>query len=286
MTMNAPLDEPVDFHPQFNSPNANVVLKSTEGTYYRVPSFTLCNTCGYFRRLLIPHMQQLVPAHTIPIDSGDLAVERVLKMICGLENPRWSSFDELESALSLAAKWDATGPISFIRSAITSPTFTEEPLRLYALTTRYVWQEEAEYASELTLTLNLFDEKYKSQLEQLKARDLMALLRLHRQRRDIFSSRIHDMQTFSLGNAETAFCRHCGVHPVNNHTWRELKSRMFLEMDRRPLGDTIYGLDMEEWPESVACWESKCSKCDGLNYDKLVTLRRLKECIDELPSTI
>ena len=48
----------------------------------------------------------------------------------------------------------------------------------------------------------------------------------------------------------------------------------------------MYGLEMEEWPESVACWNAKCISCDRVLYDKTLTMRVIKECIDQLPTTI
>lgn len=65
---------------------------------------------------------------------------------------------------------------------------------------------------------------------------------------------------------------------------------MFLEIDKRPLGDTL-GLvvgETAEWPEAKACWEAKCRKddCGGLNYDRVATLRQIRNCVDLLPLTI
>jgi hypothetical protein len=34
-------------------------------------------------------------------------MERLLRIMCGLEIPRWTSFDEVEAALDLIEKWDA-----------------------------------------------------------------------------------------------------------------------------------------------------------------------------------
>jgi len=77
---------------------------------------------------------------------------------------------------------------------------------------------------------------------------------------------------------------------LDNHTWRDLKHAMFVEMDRRPLGDTI-GLvvgETAEWPEAKACWAAKCPRdgCGGLNYDRVSTLRQIRNCVESLPMTI
>lgn len=276
-------------HRLFNSPDAGVVLRSVEGTCYRVPSFTLRNTSGFFRKLLpFPQTHPRVESrheNAIPINEKDTTLERVLYLVCGLESPRWESFDEVEDALSLIESWDAPGPLSMIRSAITAPVFLAEPLRLYVIATRFGWEEEAKLASTLTLTLTLYAEEHQPQLQRLASTDLIALLAFHRRRRDAFKAFIDNTEIFEGGNGRD--CVGCG-EPLDNHTWRELKAKMFFEMDQRPLGDTLSGLDMEEWPEAIACWSSKCQKadCGRLNYDKLPTLRDIKNFIDSLPSSI
>ena len=74
---------------------------------------------------------------------------------------------------------------------------------------------------------------------------------------------------------------------IEYHTWRELKYKIILEMDRRPLGDTIQQ-GLSEWPEAKACWRAQCPNigCSRLLYDKMETLRVIKECIDNLPTTV
>jgi hypothetical protein len=79
-------------------------------------------------------------------------------------------------------------------------------------------------------------------------------------------------------------CPSCNAK-IDYHTWRELKYKIILEMDVRPLGDTIVDHGLLEWPESIACWESKC-QCGRLLYDKAETLKVIRECIDALPKSI
>ncbi|KAF8901333.1 hypothetical protein CPB84DRAFT_1777587 [Gymnopilus junonius] len=270
--------EPQTFHPQFNSPDADIIIISEEGTGYRIPHFTLRNTSGYFTEKGI---------RIIDVQEKDKVLSKVLSMICGLHTDTWESIDEVDEAILLAQKWDATGPLSMIRAAITAPVFLADPLRLYAVTSRLGWDEEAQLASTHTLTLNLYDNCNRTQLETISSIRLMTLFRLHRDRRDKFKALIDSNGLFAAGNSARYLCPGCGEQ-LSNHTWRDLKSRMFVEMDRRPLGDTLCSLEMEEWPEAIACWEAKCQKsdCGRKNYNKLNTLRDIKKCLDQLPSHI
>ncbi|PPQ68179.1 hypothetical protein CVT24_005067 [Panaeolus cyanescens] len=300
------------FHPLFNSPDADVILISSDTTRYRVHSFILRNTCTYFRTLpaLVQRQQQQqqqrnqqaatsptsptavstippLPPLVIDVSEEDRVLTKVLSMLCGLYTEAWESIEDAEDALSLISKWDAPGPLSVIRTAITAPLFLASPIRLYAMATTFGWDEEAQLAATRTLPLDLYDEEYKPDLERIRSKHLLRLLRLHRSRRDEFKRSLDSDEMFEAGNSPRYMCNGCGEQ-LSNQTWRELKIRMFMEMDKRPAGDTLCGLDMEEWPEAVACWEACCTKpgCGRLNYSKLETLRDIKKCVERLPTQL
>ncbi|KAF8686793.1 hypothetical protein AX14_003804 [Amanita brunnescens Koide BX004] len=207
-------------------------------------------------------------------------------MISGLEVPVWDSFDDFESVLALAETWDAAGPLSLLRSAATTPLFLQEPIRLYGLASRMKWDEERKTASMFTLSLSIYETEYSSQLQLLTSHDLLDLLLLHRTRRDEFQARIDAESMFSAGNAVHYLCSGCAAE-IDNHAWRTLKLRMVLELDKRPLGDTLMEL-LDEWPEALACWSASCPKggCGMLYYDKAATLREVRACLQQLPSTV
>ncbi|KAG5338570.1 hypothetical protein C0989_006994 [Termitomyces sp. Mn162] len=283
-------------HSSFNSKEANVVLCSAEGTFYRIPSFVLRSTTGYFRAILPPGPPppfeqppsgQGQVTDPIMVNEKDVVLERLLRLISGLETPMWESFDELDAVMSLAEKWDAKGLMCLIRAAVTAPRFLAEPLRLYVMATRFGWEHEAKLASTHTLKLSIYDEEHAEQLQRLSAKHLMAILSFHRRRRDLFMTFLDTAEAFNAGNDPDRYCSECG-EKVNNHSWRELKARMFLEMDLRPLGDTLLSLDMEDWRESIACWSAKCrnEKCGMLHFDRSATLRAIQDYLDQLPLTV
>ncbi|KAJ7264263.1 hypothetical protein C8J57DRAFT_1512342 [Mycena rebaudengoi] len=79
-------------HPSFADKAADIVLQSTEGTIFRNPH---------------PFPTGPPAQHEIPVGEPDVVMERLLRIRCGLEIPRWTSFDEVEAALDLIQKWDA-----------------------------------------------------------------------------------------------------------------------------------------------------------------------------------
>ncbi|KAK7458078.1 hypothetical protein VKT23_009984 [Stygiomarasmius scandens] len=292
-------DEHFTYHPKFDSEEGDITLRSLEGTLYRVPSFVLRTTCGFFESMFAllsksssnPGNNPNTNSSPIPTSQPDKTLSVLLLMISGLEIPMWTSFDDVCSLLQLCESWEAPGPISIIRSSITSPLFLSDPLKLYATATHFGWEEEAKLASTHTLKLNLHDEQYEETLSSLGVGALMRLLRLHRSRRDKMKEMLDDITLFNAGNSgnpttgDMPSCAGCGMG-IDHHEWREFKSRIFWEMDRCAAAEVIGSVEMEDWPETVNCWAAKCKGCGKFYYDKVITVKKLRECIIRLPTTV
>ncbi|KAF8126228.1 hypothetical protein K438DRAFT_1685670 [Mycena galopus ATCC 62051] len=264
------------YHPSFADPSGDVVLQSTEGTLYRVHSFILRTTSGFFRTLLsLPQPNDTQIPYEIPTGEKDSVLERVLRMICGLEIPRWASFDEVEATLELIEKWDTPGPLSVIRTAIMSPMFADDPLRVYVLTTHFGWVEETAEVLTHTLKLQLLSGSHDEVLCRLSSRGLLTLVSFHNRCKARFKDALDGTDLFAAGNEEPreCICR----KPRDNYPWRVLKAKLLSEFELRPLGDRILE-DMSGWPESAACWRAKCL-CGNLYYDQVSTVGNIKESI-------
>lgn len=216
------MDAPVHsrkYHPDFASPDADVILRSSEGTLFRVHSYTLRTTSGLFNTMFnlpqpvknttsCPHSQrgcregeQVYEPEEIPIYESDFVLVRLLRLICSLPVPIWESYDDIERVLTAAEKWDTPGPIASIRAALTSPQFlASDPLRLYVLAKHFEWEEEAKLSSTHTLKLNLHHPSYASTLARLSSKDLLPLMKLHRRRRDKFKELLDSPERFAAGN--------------------------------------------------------------------------------------
>ncbi|KAF7371281.1 BTB domain-containing protein [Mycena sanguinolenta] len=267
---------PERYSPTFADPSADVVLQSLEGTLYRVHNFILRNTSGFFRTMLsLPQPIETKLPYEIPVGEKDVVMERVLRMMCGLEIPRWSSFDEVEATLELIEKWDAPGPLSVIRTAIASPLFASDPLRVYVLTSHFAWEEETRDVLAHTLKLQLFSGEHDEMLCRLSSRSLLHLLSYHNRCKTKFKEALDGTDLFAAGNEEPRECG-CGKRR-DNYPWRILKAKLLAEFELRPLGDNIL-IDMSGWPESAACWRAKCM-CGNLYYDQVSTVANIKESI-------
>jgi hypothetical protein len=161
---------------------------------------------------------------------------------------------------------------------------SEHPLRIYTVARRYGWEEEAKLASTETLKLNIHAPEHRPLLSRLSTEALLDLFDLHRERRDALRTRLA-VSPFIVGDATLCVSCHWRVEYA---TWRELKYKMIMEMDERPLGDTIVENGLHEWLEADACWKAKCpnSECGRLLYDKSLTIRAITETVAALRATI
>ncbi len=259
------------YHPSFNTPDADAILSSLDGTLYRLPSLVLRRTTTFFASQSFTFEPNSKP---IPIHEHDVVLERLLRIISGLALPPWRTFDDLEGVLSLAETWGARGALGIVRASITAPMFLREPLRVYAIATRFGWEEEAELASKHTLSLSLHEEQHQEALQRISTRSLAKLFKFHRKRRD-------DLQTSMESDAT---CRGCG-NSVHGSALTALVWKMFWEMDARP-GDRLCSLEIEEWPEMETCLSEKCPGCGRLVCDRLEVLERVRKCLAELPDTV
>ncbi|KAJ8518052.1 hypothetical protein ONZ45_g4845 [Pleurotus djamor] len=274
-------------HPDFSEPDADVVL-GTKGTMFRVHSFTLKTTSGWFRTMLslpqTPPPPSRNPGEVIYVEEDTQTLEILLRIICGLPIPPVESYDVVDALLFAAEKYDMPGVMSIVRILVMTPALLKDPFRLYIIACRFGWEAEAKRASTQTLTYNLLDKDMRPLLERLSSSALLDLLELHRSRREGLRQRLNEAPFVAGGTASCSSCN--GL--IDYHTWRELKYKIILEMDNRPLGDTVIELGLQTWPEAHACWSAKCPnrECDRFLYDKAETVRVVQECIKRLPDTV
>ncbi|PBK65359.1 hypothetical protein ARMSODRAFT_1022464 [Armillaria solidipes] len=130
-------DLSASYHPSFNTSGADAFLSSLEDILYRLPSLVLRKTTKFLASSSFTFKPNSNP---IPIQVHDVVLEQLLQILSGV--------------LRLAEAWGARAVLDIFVS-ITAPLFLREPLRVYAVVTRFRWEEEAEFASKHTLGLSL-----------------------------------------------------------------------------------------------------------------------------------
>ncbi|KAK0467588.1 hypothetical protein IW261DRAFT_1680064 [Armillaria novae-zelandiae] len=263
------------YHPVFNAPDADAILSSLDNTLYRLPSPVLRRTTAFFTS---PSFTFDPPSKPIPVHEHDIVLERLLRILSGLAIPSWRTFDDLEGVLGLAEMWGAKGAVDVVRASITASVFLREPLRVYAIATRFGWEEEAELASKHTLSLSLYKEQHQQALRRIPTCALVKLFKFHQKRRDAFRS----------GMAGEGREGRCGGYRevVGGAGWAALVWRMFWEMDVWPSGEGLCSLEVEEWDEMERCLGERCAGCGRAVYEQLEVLERVRKCLDGLPDMV
>ncbi|KAG2130701.1 hypothetical protein DEU56DRAFT_740536 [Suillus clintonianus] len=275
----------LDYHPLFSSPDADIVFRSSEGTHYRMHSFVLRTTSGFFQPMLSlvggsgSSPDSSSEASPIGLGENDDVLKRLFAMISGMEVPQWDSLDKLEHVLHAAEKYDMPGPISTIRSAITAPRFMEDPLRVYAIAARYQWEEALQPAAEGCFAIAIHHQQYIPILKRIPSDDLLRLIDLRRERRDAFLHAIdHEVQFTSGNNADKCSCSRSTDH----RGWYALKLAVYMEMDKKPI---VRNLDDQNWEVANKCWSYRC-QCAKVVYDQVETMKRIRPCIERLPTKL
>ncbi|EAU91566.2 hypothetical protein CC1G_02055 [Coprinopsis cinerea okayama7 len=280
--MGTPIDESnACFHPDFSDPDGDVVLASRNcKMMFRTHSYTLKTTSGFFRSMFSLPGRKC--SEVIYTNEETDVLEHLLRMVCGLPvlplDPTL-----VEPILHAAETYDMPGPMSIVRLGVKSSPLSDDPLRMYVICSRYGWESEMKYFSTRTLTYNLHDPTHFETLQSLSSTALLKLFALHRGRRESLRKRLNDPPFVSGG---AAVCIQCQGR-IEYQTWRELKYRIILEIDERPLGDTILP-GLAEWPEANACWQAVCPNitCHRRLYDKAESFRVIRDCIERLPDTV
>jgi len=277
------------YDPAFAEDDANIILQSSDGIRYRVYPFTLRTTSGFFRTMLTlpqsdqssrPCRGQGQDCGVIVLDETSKVLGTLLRMIGGLEFPKWKSNDELENIWIAAEKYDMPGPLAIIRAAIAT-SILKEPLKLYSLAARFGWEDEAKIASKHSLGLSILEEEFAAILEQVPTAYVLRLFRLRQKRRDDFREHIQK-DTFGIGS-------NCGIcrQNVRYEAFSSLIKSMVLSMDQRPDGQELLDGEWKKWPamKEPACNRGPYCGLTVSQYESAIATR-IASSLKSLPCTI
>ncbi|KAF7317394.1 F-box domain-containing protein [Mycena chlorophos] len=292
------------YHPAFVLPLdeqervPTLTLCSLEGTLYAVSRYTLRRTSSFFATMFsLPQPKNPQPPF-LEVYEPDTLLEPLLRSACGLETPAWDSLglSALAEILFLAERWSMDGPTATLRRALTSAAFlAADPLHVYAIAVHFGWQEEMKLASSHTLSINILfpTSEQADTLAALPTPAVLALLRLHRTRLTSFQSQLDSPERFLAGNSAPFYCSSCARTPLDNSSWRGLKTRLVAALQQDLSGGAIApgcyaGDGMHSWAETSACWEARCAKdgCGAKNYDRPGTIRQIQTCLEALPKVV
>ena len=293
----------ITYHPDFKTATAegDVLLLSSDGEHFRIPTLILRTASGFFRSTLgLPQRTPETPSQAnidveaaipepivIPLPESSFVVETLCRILCfhGIDPlvalPHYIAATDLIYA---AEKYELHCVTSFVRAAVTAPRFLEDPLRLYALSCRYNWASERQEAALRTLDLDFTDNLHDEALRSLDScKDLLSLMRLPWARKTLFR-RILDSDVFAASK-NPAKCSRCNGH-ITPTAWREFKWMLLDEVVRIPSGRTIKVPGYFDTPAVAAVFQTKCIHCNRMCMDKENVMSEIMKAIDSLPTSL
>lgn len=268
----------------FDAHDADVVLVSSEEcnpTEFRVHRCILTAASPFFNDMFTlpqnPAEANKIPR--IPVSETRETLNALLRLVYPIQDPTFDSLEELIPVLAAAVKYDFLTVIDTLRKLLVSQRFvTAEPVRVYAIASRFDFEEEARIASQYTLNINVLDAPLSDDLKFITAHSYHRLLDLHNRRARAC------LEMLRLpGDVK---CMQCNGSTFSAYAipkwWSQFEKKAKEELSVRPTTDVIFGMEFL----AQAAMAAECPRCAGSILDAWKSLEELKRRIDELPATI
>lgn len=283
------VEENPQYHPLFSSEDADIILCSQDGISFRVHSLALKLSSGWFRTLFtLPQNPSTSPPSStthepIHVTESSEVLNTILSMACGFEIPRIHDIKYLEALVHAAEKYDMPGALSIIRLALVSPHFLKNhPIQVYAIASRWDWQEEAEIASSYTVGMDLLSKEVIDKLRVVDPPDLTRLMLFHRKRRDQLKRGL-DSQDIFYANIVPGRCQGCDT-PNMHEKWHRMKYDWVTGFEHRPMDAS--SRDLLERMELADVLSATCIRCQKRLYNAESTISNLRQILEKLPKHV
>lgn len=173
--------------PQFTSPEADLVLISSDGQEFRVFSRFLIETSGVFRDLLDLPTGPDNSERIMTITESARTINLLLQYIYPMAHPVLSSLNDIQAVLLAADKYDVSFVTEDLRAKLVSPAVLgASPIRAYAVACRLGLRDEALKAAKETFSFDFAEKDLEGDREVgLSTHDAFALFRFQRRRVDV-----------------------------------------------------------------------------------------------------
>lgn len=269
----------------FQAADADIVLRSVDNIGFRVYKCILAEASPFFRDLFtLPQPSPSskgggeVDIPVVDVSEDAEVLDALLRLVYPGTDPKLDTLDAISQALAVAMKYEAVRPIETLRRLLVTPSFLEvAPLRIFAIACRFDLDEEARIASRYTLRTNILDSELSDDLKYITAYQYHRLLNLHRRRAQ---AALKVLQLEDDVKCMQCSASHYGaVSPPR--WWTDFERRAREELSVRPTSEVIFSMEFLSKSANTGC-----QRCPGSILDSYAFLQRLKQSIDDLPSTI
>ena len=225
------IDAKAPFDPS-NSNDADIILRSHDNVDFRVIKLFLSYSSPFFRAMFdMP--QPLLPSTSnsnevkdgLPIiivsEAGD-TLDRLLRLcypMAVVESPVPDTLEDIHLLLEATIKYEVERAEKQVRMWLIAPHILDtDPVRVFAIATRYKLREEATAAAKASFNRPLLKRPYGPELELITGGQLYQLLQYHERCRDAVRSLAIDF----LWVERSDFCWFNGGECESGYTMRKI----------------------------------------------------------------
>ncbi|CAE6462953.1 unnamed protein product [Rhizoctonia solani] len=245
---------------QFTSPEADLVLISSDGQEFRVFSRFLIETSGVFRDLLDLPTSPNSNERVMTVSETARALNLLLQYIYPMAHPVLTSVNDIQTVLLAADKYDVSFVTDDLRAKLVSPVVLgASPIRAYAVACRLGLHEEALRAAKETFSFDFAEKDLEGDREiGLSTHDAFALFRFQRRRVDAVINVL--LAAAKPINCEGCSTRHFYGRPAWQTSYIErcamvLQRTNLLQADRMGLFEFEFVLNVAKF---TTCGCEKC----------------------------
>ncbi|KAH7910211.1 hypothetical protein BJ138DRAFT_134282 [Hygrophoropsis aurantiaca] len=246
-----PDESVVSVGPPFDAPDADIVLRSSDGADFRTYKLILSLASPVFRSMLtLPQPSETAASSTPPVISmpeDKHTLEKLLLHCYPGSSMTLDSVDDFKTILGAATKYDMQSILGSLRkSAVTSSLFQSNLLAFYAISCLQGWEAEARLAAFKLLEDNSFwlgSYHYFPELESISGGSYYRLTRYHARcgaAAQAIAQKFIWLDNKCSGRCQKVGTKAFGVTPHNFPKWlRTYLEVVGEELVRRPSASTV-----------------------------------------------
>jgi len=261
---------------EFDAPDTDAILRSLDGKEFRVHRLILSLSSPVFQGMFsLPQPTDLsseIPSVDVPEPSDIL--QPFIQYLYPRSPPKISDISMWEALYAIADKYGAEVVTDPLRDMLIPRFLETSPLRVYALASRWCFEDVAKIASTRTLKIDIFKDFPREDAELMDGVACQKLYLLHFNRRGAAQVLIMD-HPLPTSSGSTCQC----PPPI----YSSLVSSLCQRVATRPC------MTAEELYQEVARWDypNKCdNSCRNTIKNMHVYFSSLLKGISELPQTI
>jgi len=287
-TSASPVDEaeessPGNPPPSFNAADADLVLRSSDGTEFRVFKRILSEGSTFFQTMFT--LPTDAPSNTNDPPTVDLAeksdlVSTLLAFLYPIPDPPVRTLSELNDLLAVANKYDMLGVLHTLRKLLVSDEFAiRDPFSAYTIAVRHQLTEEIKITAARTFSVSLLDMPVTNDHRYITAFEFFQLIKLHRKRAKEFTDLIRLA-------APSIKCPGCSRRNGDQSTiwWKDWETRAQSEIQQRPCTKITFSpAFIAKAAKAATEGSTSCGDCPLHMHNSQFALDMLRLKLDSLP---